>query len=110
LAPKPGKFGLDLGETVAEPGSLLRRAFADLVYLPGQLANVSFDLVEPVAQFHEFGGGAFIRGLWPGGSDTRQLAAELYVSQNTMQDHLKAIFAGTGSGNRRAGPTVESLD
>jgi DNA-binding NarL/FixJ family response regulator len=36
------------------------------------------------------------------GSDTRQLAAELYVSQNTVQDHLKAIFAKTGSRNRRA--------
>jgi hypothetical protein len=61
LASEPGKFGLDLGEPVGEPGSFLRWAFADLVYLPGQLADVSFDLVEPVAQFHVFRGGAFIR-------------------------------------------------
>lgn len=36
------------------------------------------------------------------GSDTRQLAEELYVSQNTVQDHLKSIFAKTGTRNRRA--------
>jgi DNA-binding NarL/FixJ family response regulator len=36
------------------------------------------------------------------GSDTRQLASDLYVSQNTVQDHLKSIFAKTGTRNRRA--------
>ncbi len=36
------------------------------------------------------------------GHDTRQLAAELYVSQNTVQDHLKAIFAKTGTRTRQA--------
>lgn len=36
------------------------------------------------------------------GSDTRQLANELYVSQNTIQDNLKSIFAKTGTRNRRA--------
>jgi DNA-binding NarL/FixJ family response regulator len=36
------------------------------------------------------------------GSDTRQLAAELYVSENTVQDHLKSIFTKTGARNRRA--------
>lgn len=36
-----------------------------------------------------------------GGSDTRQLAADLYISENTIQDHLKAIFAKTGARNRR---------
>jgi DNA-binding CsgD family transcriptional regulator len=35
------------------------------------------------------------------GSDTRQLAAELCISENTVQDHLKAIFAKTGARNRR---------
>ena len=35
------------------------------------------------------------------GSDTRQLARELYVSQNTVQDHLKSIFAKTSTRNRR---------
>jgi DNA-binding CsgD family transcriptional regulator len=36
-----------------------------------------------------------------GGTDTRQLAAEMYISENTIQDHLKAIFAKTGARNRR---------
>jgi DNA-binding NarL/FixJ family response regulator len=36
-----------------------------------------------------------------GGSDTRQLARDLHVSENTVQDHLKAIFAKTETGNRR---------
>jgi DNA-binding NarL/FixJ family response regulator len=35
------------------------------------------------------------------GCDTRQLAARLYVSENTVQDHLKSIFAKTGARNRR---------
>jgi DNA-binding CsgD family transcriptional regulator len=35
------------------------------------------------------------------GFDTRQLAAELYISENTVQDHLKSIFAKTGARNRR---------
>jgi DNA-binding CsgD family transcriptional regulator len=34
------------------------------------------------------------------GSDTRQLAAELCISENTVQDHLKSIFAKTGVRNR----------
>jgi DNA-binding CsgD family transcriptional regulator len=36
-----------------------------------------------------------------GGSDTRQLAARLYISENTVQDHLKSIFVKTGARNRR---------
>jgi hypothetical protein len=61
LASEPGKFCLHLGEPIGEPGSFLRWAFADLVYLPGQVADVSFDLVEPLAQFYVFRGGALIR-------------------------------------------------
>ncbi len=36
------------------------------------------------------------------GADTREVAARMYVSQNTVQDHLKSIFAKTATRNRRA--------
>jgi DNA-binding NarL/FixJ family response regulator len=36
------------------------------------------------------------------GSDTKQVANEMYVSEHTVQDHLKSIFAKTGTRNRRA--------
>ena len=36
------------------------------------------------------------------GSDTRRLAAELFVSENTVQDHLKSIFEKTGTKTRGA--------
>lgn len=35
------------------------------------------------------------------GGDTRTIAAALYVSEHTVQDHLKSIFAKTGTHNRR---------
>lgn len=37
-----------------------------------------------------------------GGSDTRELAAALFVSENTVQDHLKSIFLKTGTRSRGA--------
>jgi DNA-binding CsgD family transcriptional regulator len=42
-----------------------------------------------------------ILGQLATGSDTRQLARTMVVSQHTIQDHLKAIFAKTDSHNRR---------
>jgi DNA-binding CsgD family transcriptional regulator len=36
-----------------------------------------------------------------GGSDTHELARRLFVSEHTVQDHLKSVFAKTGAGNRR---------
>jgi DNA-binding CsgD family transcriptional regulator len=36
------------------------------------------------------------------GADTRQIAQRMFLSQNTVQDHLKSIFAKTGAPNRRA--------
>jgi DNA-binding CsgD family transcriptional regulator len=37
-----------------------------------------------------------------GGLDTRAAAARMFVSENTVQDHLKSIFAKTSTRNRRA--------
>jgi DNA-binding CsgD family transcriptional regulator len=35
------------------------------------------------------------------GSDTRTIAQRMFLSENTVQDHLKSIFAKTGTSNRR---------
>jgi DNA-binding CsgD family transcriptional regulator len=35
------------------------------------------------------------------GADTRSLADALFISEHTVQDHLKSIFAKTGTNNRR---------
>ncbi len=35
------------------------------------------------------------------GSDTRGIAAQMFLSENTVQDHLKSIFSKTGASNRR---------
>ena len=35
------------------------------------------------------------------GADTRTLAEKLFLSEHTVQDHLKSIFAKTGARNRR---------
>ncbi|TQM64874.1 helix-turn-helix transcriptional regulator [Humibacillus xanthopallidus] len=39
--------------------------------------------------------------LLAGGADTRQIAASMLVSRHTVQDHLKSIFAKTGTHTRR---------
>ena len=36
------------------------------------------------------------------GTDTRELARRMFLSQHTVQDHLKSIFAKTSAHNRRA--------
>jgi DNA-binding CsgD family transcriptional regulator len=35
------------------------------------------------------------------GADTREVARRMFLSENTVQDHLKSIFAKTGTRNRR---------
>jgi DNA-binding NarL/FixJ family response regulator len=35
------------------------------------------------------------------GFDTRRVAQEMFLSENTVQDHLKSIFTKTGTNNRR---------
>jgi DNA-binding NarL/FixJ family response regulator len=35
------------------------------------------------------------------GSDTRNIAQQMFLSENTVQDHLKSIFTKTGTSNRR---------
>jgi DNA-binding CsgD family transcriptional regulator len=35
------------------------------------------------------------------GSDTRDIAQQMFLSENTVQDHLKSIFNKTGTSNRR---------
>jgi len=40
-------------------------------------------------------------GLLIAGADTRELAAKMFISEHTVQDHLKAIFAKAGTRNRR---------
>lgn len=35
------------------------------------------------------------------GADTRRIAQQMFVSEHTVQDHLKSIFAKTGTHNRR---------
>jgi DNA-binding CsgD family transcriptional regulator len=39
--------------------------------------------------------------LLVGGADTKAVAAGLYISEHTVQDHLKSIFDKTGTRNRR---------
>lgn len=39
--------------------------------------------------------------LLAAGADTRGIAASLYLSEHTVQDHLKSIFHKTGTRNRR---------
>jgi DNA-binding CsgD family transcriptional regulator len=36
------------------------------------------------------------------GADTRELARQMFLSEHTVQDHLKSIFAKTSTHNRRA--------
>lgn len=41
-------------------------------------------------------------GYLVAGSDTRHIARQMFLSEHTVQDHLKSIFSKTGVRNRRA--------
>ncbi len=41
-------------------------------------------------------------GMLADGSDTKRIAARMYLAELTVQDHLKSIFATTGTHNRRS--------
>lgn len=41
-----------------------------------------------------------VLGLMAAGSDTRTMARQLSLSEHTIQDHLKSIFAKTGAHDR----------
>jgi DNA-binding CsgD family transcriptional regulator len=45
---------------------------------------------------------AELLGLLVGGADTRQVAGRMYLSEHTVQDHLKSIFTKTSVNSRRA--------
>ena len=36
------------------------------------------------------------------GADTREVVRQMFVSENTVQDHLKSVFAKTAARSRRA--------
>lgn len=40
-------------------------------------------------------------GLVATGADTRAIAEQMFLSEHTVQDHLKAIFAKTATTSRR---------
>lgn len=40
-------------------------------------------------------------GLLIAGSDTRRIAEQMFLTENTIQDHLKSIFIKTDTTNRR---------
>lgn len=42
-----------------------------------------------------------LMGMLARGSDSKDLASRMFVTENTIQDHLKSIFAKTASHNRR---------
>ena len=44
---------------------------------------------------------AELLGHLAAGADTREIARRMFVSEHTVQDHLKAIFAKSGAPNRR---------
>ena len=46
--------------------------------------------------------GTELLGHLVAGADTRQVAARMFLSENTVQDHLKPVFAKTAVHSRRA--------
>jgi DNA-binding CsgD family transcriptional regulator len=69
---------------------------------------VSIERASPTERLDLFGRSAGLTGreaelldLLATGADTRAIASQMFVSEHTVQDHLKAIFAKTGASSRR---------
>ena len=76
--------------------------------IDGQDIAVAIDIASPAERTSLFGRayGLSVRelellGHLIRGSDTRDTAAQMFLSENTVQDHLKSIFSKTGTRNRR---------
>jgi DNA-binding NarL/FixJ family response regulator len=70
---------------------------------------VTIELTEPAERLEVFGRASALSARemtlllhLVNGSDTRTVAADMFVSENTVQDHLKSIFRKTGASSRRA--------
>ena len=75
----------------------------------GQDIAVTIEETAPAARLSVFARAAGLSareaellGLLVGGADTRQVAARMYLSEHTVQDHLKSIFTKTSVNSRRA--------
>jgi DNA-binding NarL/FixJ family response regulator len=74
----------------------------------GQDIAVAIDIASPAERLSLFGRACGLSarelellGHLIRGSDTRHIAAKMFLAENTVQDHLKSIFSKTGTRNRR---------
>jgi DNA-binding CsgD family transcriptional regulator len=74
----------------------------------GQDIAVAIEATSPVERMKLFGRACALSaremellGHLITGSDTRGIAAQMFLSENTVQDHLKSIFTKTGASHRR---------
>lgn len=79
---RAARIGDDIAVTI-EPATSSDRC--DLIARSSGLTSRETELLQRVAA----------------GGDTRALARQMHVSEHTVQDHLKAIFAKTGASSRR---------
>jgi len=81
-----------------KPGALARRGATLVVTIEESSAAERLDLFGRcsglTARENE------LLGLLAAGSDTRAMARQMFLSEHTIQDHLKSIFAKTGARDR----------